>query len=472
MENSRQIEKKAVAVAAGFCLFLLGYMEMMAVCDDHISRINGLGVHYLTDIFKALGFLSFPLIACVMGKKRRHRLALYADTAVMLASISLLLYAKQSMMITVAALLFTLAYGYLGGYSYYRLSLALGRSENRGKVIGAACGGAVLIQYVISILISSRYIIFVAAMAFIISTVIYTYFDQPISEKTEPDEENAGTGRFFVTSSTHHRFILICTILLIIAMISVRTDIIFFELNYNGQLNFYSYTRLFLAVGYVIMGYAADLVKKNYFPIAVVAGILMTSVHMMLPLFSASYGNAFLSIYYISTAVYIFFYTYAFVSLAADTKYPELTAGFGRVLADLSEFLFYNLAVFFSHHFIRVSDLYYYGGYFVFLTVFVIVVFMNLPGLDFRTMKQTAITPQGEAVDVSRIDPDVFLDRYDLSPRERKIASLLIQSDEPMKVIAAEIGITERSLYRYSKKIYEKTESENRTALIKKYFSM
>ncbi len=469
MENGKRIEKSTVSAAVSFCMFLLGYMEMMAVCDDHISQISGLGVHYLTDIFKALGFLSFPLIACSVGNKRRRKFALYADTAVMLASVSLLICSGHSVLITAAALIFTLTYGYLGGYSYYRLSLALGRSEIRGRVIGTACAGAVLIQYVISILISSQYIIFVSATAFIISVVIYTYYDKPIPGKTEPD---AGNERFFPTIASRHRFILICAILLIIAMISVRTDIILFELNYNGQLNFYSYIRLFLAVGYVIMGYAADLVKKNYFPVAVVAGILMTSVHIMLPLFSPSYGNAFLGIYYVSTAVYIFFYTYSFVSLAAVTKYPELTAGFGRVLADLSEFLFYNLAVFLSKHFIRIPDMYFYGEYFVFLTVFVIVVFMNLPVLDFRTVKQTSVTPHGGAADVCRIDPDVFLDMYDLSPMERRIANLLILSDEPMKVIAAKIGINERSLYRYSKKIYEKTESENRTALIKKYFSM
>lgn len=462
MVSGRQIEKGTVSVAVSFCMFLLGYMEMMAVCDGHISQISGLGVHYLTDVFKALGFLSFPLIACFVGNMRIRKFALYADTAVMLASVSLLICSRQSMLITAAALMFTLAYGYLGGYSYYRLSLALGRSRNRGKVIGTTCAGAVLIQYVISLLISSGYIIFVSAIAFIISIAIFTYYDNPVPGKTEPD---AGNGRFFRTISVRHSFILICAILLIIAMISVRTDIIFFELNYKGQLNFYSYTRLFLALGYVIMGYAADLVKKNYFPVAVVAGILMTSVHIMLPFFSASYGNAFLSIYYVSTAVYIFFYTYSFVSLAADTKYPELTAGLGRVLADLAEFLFYNLAVFFSNHLIRVPDMYFYGEYFVFLTVFVIVVFMNLPGLDFRAVKQAAATPQGGSA-------DVFLDMYDLSPLEKRIANMLILSDEPMKVIAAEIGINERSLYRYSKKIYEKTESENRTALIKKFFSM
>ena len=173
MENGKQIEKGTVSAAVGFCMFLLGYMEMMAVCDDHISQISGLGVHYLTDIFKALGFLSFPLIACFVGNMRIRKFALYADTAVMLASVSLLICSKDSMLITAAALIFTLAYGYLGGYSYYRLSLALGRSMNRGKMIGTACAGAVLLQYVISLLISSRYIIFVSAIAFIVSVPLH-----------------------------------------------------------------------------------------------------------------------------------------------------------------------------------------------------------------------------------------------------------------------------------------------------------
>ena len=60
-----------------------------------------------------------------------------------------------------------------------------------------------------------------------------------------------------------------------------------------------------------------------------------------------------------------------------------------------------------------------------------------------------------------------WLDRFPLTPREREVALMLIDSSDPIKAIASTLGISERSVYRYASSIYEKTGTDSRTGLVK-----
>lgn len=57
-----------------------------------------------------------------------------------------------------------------------------------------------------------------------------------------------------------------------------------------------------------------------------------------------------------------------------------------------------------------------------------------------------------------------------MTPREGDVIKCLLESDTSMKVIADQLEISERMLYRYMKQLYEKTGTENRAGLIKSYY--
>ena len=75
----------------------------------------------------------------------------------------------------------------------------------------------------------------------------------------------------------------------------------------------------------------------------------------------------------------------------------------------------------------------------------------------------------GEAEDIFDHFGD-FCDLHGYTPRERDVMNLLLRSDESMKNISVALGISERMLYRYMNSLYEKTGTENRAGLVKKYY--
>ena len=67
---------------------------------------------------------------------------------------------------------------------------------------------------------------------------------------------------------------------------------------------------------------------------------------------------------------------------------------------------------------------------------------------------------------------DEWLSSYSLTPRENDVAHILIETELPIKAIAAELKISERSVYRYASSIYEKTGIDNRAGLVKQYLTL
>ncbi|MCR4891635.1 MAG: hypothetical protein K5989_05605 [Lachnospiraceae bacterium] len=63
-----------------------------------------------------------------------------------------------------------------------------------------------------------------------------------------------------------------------------------------------------------------------------------------------------------------------------------------------------------------------------------------------------------------------FLSQFSFTPREKEIAQALLTTEEPMKALAVRFEISERSIYRYTRSIYSKTDTETRAGLIKLYY--
>ena len=55
---------------------------------------------------------------------------------------------------------------------------------------------------------------------------------------------------------------------------------------------------------------------------------------------------------------------------------------------------------------------------------------------------------------------------YNLTPREREVLSLLINSDDKLQEIADKLNISKRTLERYVTSIYKKTNTTSRVGLI------
>ena len=222
--------------------------------------------------------------------------------------------------------------------------------------------------------------------------------------------------------------------------------------------------------GYLLMGYTADLKKPKYFTMTFICAILLSAVLVLMPFQSNGYAF-FLSIYYFFISVYIFFYTYSFVSIAPRTKTPELWASLGRPLSDLCVAPISLIMLKIGNEALNSSPIQYAVYYFILLIVLYILISLVTidPNLTLTgSGTDTASTEEGRDTPGSLND---WLASCSLTPRESDVARLLIETDRPIKAIAADLGISERSVYRYASSIYEKTGTDNRTGLVKSYMN-
>ena len=65
---------------------------------------------------------------------------------------------------------------------------------------------------------------------------------------------------------------------------------------------------------------------------------------------------------------------------------------------------------------------------------------------------------------------DMFAEEFNLTPKERDVLEVLLKSDAKMKVLAEEVGVSERMMYRYMNQLYYKTDAESRAGLVKVYY--
>jgi DNA-binding CsgD family transcriptional regulator len=158
--------------------------------------------------------------------------------------------------------------------------------------------------------------------------------------------------------------------------------------------------------------------------------------------------------------VYTGYLNLAFWFLAPRTRHPEIWAGLGRTLSLVEGFI--GIAFYHIHRGGLIERLIL-GS--IILCMFILLYF------DRQKEIEEIVTAQDDGA--SDYDSDLFesfCDLHSFTPRERDVMNVLLKSDDSMKNISTELGISERMLYRYMKNLYEKTGAENRAGLVKKYY--
>ena len=455
--------KKTFFYSLLFIVFLLTYMVILSVTDEYVKILNTSGaimLHYAPGLTRITGFISFWLSRHFILSEKKRRITIISALVLFLTS-SVMLMAGLGNPITIKALfILSFSIGHLGGLVYYCLSIAFETSHIKGRLIGASCAASVLFQFVLTgnsntitqLIITS--ILFILISYMLVRTPADFVLEDPLPYADESD-------RF--SHSVHIQLLSISCIILICALLACRTDIAFVSMSFDGSINIYSYPRLTMIPGYLLMGFSADLKNHKYFNMTFMCAIILSAILVFMPFQTDGYPF-FLSIYYFFISVYIFFYTYSFVSIAARTKRPELWASIGRPLSDMYVALISFIMLKIGDETLNSSPIYYALYYLVLLIILYIII--SVFGIDPNLNRtKSALTEDQRTL-------DEWLASYSLTPRENDVAHILIETELPIKAIAAELKISERSVYRYASAIYEKTGIDSRAGLVKQYLTL
>ena len=458
-------KRKIIFYSLLFAVFLLTYMVTLSVTDEYAKELkltSSFMLHYAPGLTRIAGFISFWLSRRFIANEKVRRIILMIAACLFLISSGILVAGMGTVITLTALFILSFSAGHLGGLVYYCISIAFETSHIKGRMIGASCAASVILQYILTGNSSKATQLIIAAVLFMLISymLIRTPADYALKDPLPYADDSAQ-----YCSKVRLQLITIASIIPVCSLLACRTDVAFVSMSFDGNINIYSYPRLAMIPGYLLMGFAADLKKQRYFGMAFISSMLISSVLVLMPFFNNGY-TFFLSVYYFFISVYVFFYTYSFVSIAPRTKRPELWASLGRPLSDLCVATISFVMLRIGSDRLNSRSVYYALYYFALLMLLYLIVSIN--NID------PNLSLTDEAPDASTDTPtlDEWLSRFTLTPRETDVVHLLIETDIPVKAIAIELGISERSVYRFAASIYEKTGTDNRAGLLKEFMKL
>ena len=366
-----------------------------------------------------------------------------------MASAVLFLTTDQAALFSLGAALCLLSCGHIGGCVYYNHAMTFQGSRCTGRVTGAGMGVAVLLQFLIQSVIPLD-VIFLISM---IGSILLVVF---LMSRAPRDWVLADPLPYSAENETPRRTALILlSAVVLMSLVSGLIDGVITAFDSAGTYDIYHGVRLFYVLGLMLAGWLADF-RRLLLPMATACSILLSSVSTALLSSPAGYF-AGVALMYVYSGFYVIFLTVLFCGFAPRTSRPELWAGLGRVARS-----FTVAAVVPSMPWLYDA----WGS--TMLTVSsclssVAVLLVLLPWISRGLLDQPKAS----------LSPEQALERFcascHLTPRESEVLQKLLESDDSLQLIAADLSISVRMVQRYVTSIYEKTGAKSRTGLHQRY---
>ena len=419
-------------LSALFAIYMFEYMVTLTFIDQRSADIAGLTwqlyLHYIDYALVALGFLSFALLRrAAKGFASRRTLLLLLPSIAYGCAILLLFLLRNVAAFSAAAMSAAYFLGVLGGMVYFCMAAALADGPGMGRVMALGASAAVLLQYLlqeywhVTAGIPAALVLGFCAALYLTVRRPWEWLTQdcPPRRTPEPEKARAITGTLF-------RLSLNALCLYAIGTIYDRQMMLLNVQSGYGDYNFYAWPRLFIIVGYLLVGLLSDVGGGKLLSVATVCTALAALMNPVL------FGEP----------------AYYTINMC-----PELWAGMGRITTNLFSALLTLIPLG------RLSMAAAIGADVVLFGA--LVVSMAVGGE--LTLSRPA-RPE---------TPEQTLERFcrscRLTPRESEVLRKLLESDDSLQVIAADLAISVRMVQRYVTSIYEKTEAKSRTGLYQRY---
>ena len=367
-----------------------------------------------------------------------------------MVSAVLFLTTDQAALFFLSAALCLLSCGHIGGCVYYNHAMTFQGSRCAGRVTGIGMGLAVLLQFLIQSVIPLD-VIFLISMTGSILLVVFLMSRAPrdwvLDDPLPYSAEN---------ETPRRTALILLSAVVLMSLVSGLIDGVITAFDSAGTYDIYQGVRLFYVLGLVVAGWLADFRQRRFLPLATACSILLSSVSTVLLSSPAGYF-AGVALMYLYSGFYVIFFTVLYCDFAPRTARPELWAGLGRAVR-----CFTVAAVVPSMPWLYDA----WGSTLLtvascLLSVAVLLVLLPWIGRGLMEQPKASLSPE-QAM-------ERFCESCCLTPREAQVLQKLLESDDSLQLIAADLGISVRMVQRYVTAIYEKTGAKSRTGLHQRY---
>ncbi|MGN0339414.1 MAG: LuxR C-terminal-related transcriptional regulator [Lachnospira sp.] len=455
-----------------------------------------------------VGFLLYPAARRIINKKNRIPFSIISALVSVMCIIVVGQHVSYAITILSGFILF-LFLGLTGSCVFYTAMSILKNDRYLARTVGVSYMLGILLQFANNNLVNSDTIEAVLLSAFMLVLICLLSITWQERNPEIPAYDSSGINCTYAgngisgnnglpdSKDTSHRLkalvpglLMVLLIVLMTCIFSTLDNAVTLE-HAAGTMDIGQWPRILLALSGLAAGFIYDFKDRKYMFLSMYCVMILSTLCIAVPMLGGSFLTG-LVMFYISAGFFAVFFTTSFMELACYMNTPELWAGLGRAVNNITAALIANASL-------KLLS----SGNGIAIIVMVLVLFVAVilvaaaynsridiikgksvdllyscslqsGSLDSGTLNsntldsvnlEAAAASSGETDKESRLHE--LSELYSFTPREAEVFGCLVNTDDNLQTIADNLFISKRTLERYISGIYKKTEVKSRAALVR-----
>lgn len=458
----------AVVLMGLFTFLFLGaeylYVDVLSrmVSEDKtvLAQNYALGV-------SAAGFLLYPLL----NRFCKNRLKAVCFVMISLTSvlcIALICMGTAYTATFIAGLVLFLLLGLFGSAVFYVSMRMMKTDRYLARTVGISYALGILLQFANNNLVrpeTAEAVILSVCLLLLVWMLIKNdrVYCESNGQKAEvsPDEEKSESNTGEHTKGSIVGILMILLVVLMTFIFSTLDSAVTL-VHANGTVDIGQWPRILLALSGLAAGFVFDIKNRKYMGLVMYCVMVLSTICIVVLKLAGPFWVG-LIVFYLSAGFFAVFFTSGFMELSRHMKTPELWAGMGRAVNNITAAVIANLVLTLlsSGSSIAVIVL----VLFLFVAVSIVAAAYTFQKKAFM---EKLITDAADAVS-EKEKLRKFSEVFSFTEREAEVFGCLVNTEDSVQAIAESLYVSRRTLERYISAIYEKTGVKSRVGLLSLY---
>ena len=452
-----------------YAIILMGLFTFVFLSVEYmfVSRISllvsqqraTLSQNYVLGVSTA-GFLLYPLFKHFLNNRLYKLLMIITGLLSVFLTISTS-YGKSFEYIFSGGIILFILLGLVGSNAYY-VSACMIRNRHLAKTAGISYFLGILLQFINHNAIHIRTIQLVILSVSMLLLFILLIENERILSRYSTDKYAAKTIIESSAKGNKHNLLLYISIIVLVILMAClfsTLDSAVTLIHSDGIADIGQGARILLAFSGLAAGFIFDISNRKYTGIIMYCIMILSTLCIVLLEFSKPFV-AVLIVFYLSAGFFAVFFTSEFMELSQYARIPELWAGMGRAVnnvtaAVIASFVLQLLSS--DNNLLKII---------LILVLFVLVSIMSVIYTFEKYYFIQQFTQHTDEVTNEQEQLHKLTTQYSFTEREGEVFSYLVTTEDNIQTISEHMHVSRRTLERYISAIYEKTGVKSRVGLI------
>lgn len=452
-----------------YAIVLMGLFTFVFLSVEYmfVSRLSllvsqqraTLSQNYVLGVSTA-GFLLYPLFKHFLNNRLYKLLMIITGLLSVFLTISTS-YGKSFEYIFSGGIILFILLGLVGGNVYY-VSACMIRNRHLAKTAGISYFLGILLQFINHNAIHIRTIQLVILSVSMLMLFILLIENERILSRYSTDKYTAKTIIESSAKGNKHNILLYISIIVLVILMAClfsTLDSAVTLVHSDGIADIGQGARILLAFSGLVAGFIFDISNRKYTGIIMYCIMILSTLCIVLLEFSKPFV-AVLIVFYLSAGFFAVFFTSEFMELSQYVRIPELWAGMGRAVNNITAAVIASFVLQ-----LLSSD----NNLLKIILILVLFVLVSITSVIYTFEKYYFIQQFTQHTDEVTNEQDQLhklTTQYFFTEREGEVFSYLVTTEDNIQTISEHMHVSRRTLERYISAIYEKTGVKSRVGLI------